>query len=423
VANGFSREEVVAFDQVLEGFNDAVIATKMAKVYMTDQTTMERTGDIIWRPQPYIMQSYSGNDQTSNFGDVVQLSVPAAIDSQYSVPYKLTARELRDQLQEGRLGAGAKEKLASDINISLTNLAGLYGSIVVTRTAAATGFDDIALCDAAMTELGIPSDKRVMGLSPRDYNNMAGNLASRTLDNSKSLKAYERAYLGDVSGFDTFKLNYAYRLTLEASTTVTITNGSALYYTPVAYTTTAGRGSLNVDNRFQTISIGVVGGTVKVGDAFTIAGVNACHHITKADTGQLKTFRIVEIVTGAGGAGTVKITPPIISGAGGTAAELQYKNVVTAPTNGALMTPLNIASASANPFWHGDAMEILPGRLAPATESGMAVMRGTTDQGIELTMTRQGSILDLSTKYRFDAIWGANCLNPEMAGILLFSQA
>lgn len=423
MANAFSREEKVQFDQVLEGFNDAVVATKMAKVYMTDQTTMERTGDIIWRPQPYIMQSFSGNDQSANFGDVVQLSVPAYIDSQYAVPFKLTARELRDQMQEGRLGSGAKQKLASDINISLTDLVGKLGSIVITKATALTGYDDVALIDSAMNEMGIPNDRRVLGLNSRDYNNMAGNLASRTLDNSKSLKAYEKAFLGDVASFETYKLNYSYRLAIESSTTVTITNATPLYYTPVAYTTTAGRGSLNVDNRYQTITIGVVGGTVKVGDAFTIAGVEACHHITKVGTGQSKTFRIVEILTGAGGAGTVRITPPIISGAGGTAAELQYKNVVSAPTNGALMTPLNIAAANVNPFWHGDAVEILPGRLAPAPESGMAVMKGTTDDGIELTMTRQGAINDLSTKYRFDALWGANMLNPEMAGILIGGQA
>jgi hypothetical protein len=43
----------------------------------------------------------------------------------------------------------------------------------------------------------------------------------------------------------------------------------------------------------------LAGGTVKVGDAFTIAGVNAVHHITKQDTGQLKTFRITAIVSGS----------------------------------------------------------------------------------------------------------------------------
>ena len=425
MANAFSKEEKVAFDQVLEGFNDAVVATKMAKVYQTDQTQMERTGDIIWRPQPYILTSYNSNDMTSNFGDVIQLSVPASINQQSAVPFKLTARELRDQLQEGRLGASAKQRIASDINVSLTNTAAAYGSIVVKRTVAATGFDDIALCDAALTEQGIPMEDRVFGLSPRDYNNMASNLASRVLDNSKSLQAYERAYLGNVASFDTYKLNYANRLAAATAQTVTITNSSPLYYTPLAQTLTAGRGYLNVDNRFQTISVNVTSSTIKVGDCFTIAGVNAVHHITKQDTGQLKTFRVVAIVTGAGGTGTIQITPPIIAGAngGGTAAEIQYQNVTTAPSNGAAITFLNTAAAYQNPFWQGDAMEIIPGRLVPAVDSGMAVMSGTTDDGIQLTMTRQGSINDLATKYRFDAIWGTNCNNPEMAGIILFSQS
>ena len=123
------------------------------------------------------------------------------------------------------------------------------------------------------------------------------------------------------------------------------------------------------------------------------------------------------------GANTVKICPPIISNGGGTPAEVQYQNVASTPTNGLALTFLNTTAGYVNPFWQGDAMEILPGRLAPATESGLAVMRGTTDDGIELVMTRQGEINDLSTKYRFDTIYGCNCLNPEMAGVMMFSQS
>jgi hypothetical protein len=427
VSNAFSKEEKVAFDQVLEGFNDEVVATKMAKVYKTDQTTMERTGDIIWRPQPYIMTSYDGNDMSANFKDVTQLSVPASIDSQKTVPFSLTARQLRDQLQEGRLGEGARQKLASDINVSLTAVAATYGSLFIKRTVAATGFDDIALADAAFTEQGIPLDGRVMGLSPRDYNNMASNLGKpQTSGLQKTATAYEKAYLGPVSGFDTYKLNYANRLAAAVpGAGVTIENTQPLNYVPVAATQTAGRGWLNVDNRFQTIGITVgAAGALKVGDSFTLAGVNAVHHITKQDTGQLKTFRIVEIVTGGGtaGAGTVKITPPIIINDGSNPSTAQYQNVTAAPADGATMTFLNTAAAYVNVFWQGDAMEILPGRLAPAPESGLAVMRGTTDDGIELVMTRQGEINDLGTKYRFDALFGCNCLNPEMAGVILFSQ-
>lgn len=421
MANAFSREERIAFDKMLEGFDDALVASRIATVTQTDQTTMERTGDIIWLPMPYIMTSYTGNDATSNFKDVTQLAVPATINTQKHVPWTLTARELRDATQEGRLQKAAKQRIASDINVDVLNVASLLGSIVVKRTVAATGFDDVALADAAFSEQGIPMEDRKMLLGPRDYNNMASNLASRTLDNSKSLIAYEKARIGDVSGFDTYKMDYAYRLAAATATTVAM-NGANQYYTPTAGTTTAGRGTLNTDNRFQIITITVGGSTIKVGDAFTIAGVNSVHHITKQDTGQLKTFRVNRIVTGAGGSGTIEITPPIISNGGSTNAEAMYQNVTATPGATAVITLLNTVAAGVNPFWQGDAMQILPGRLAPAPDSGLAVMSGSTDQGFQLTMTRQGEINQLTTKYRVDAIWGSLAANPEMMGIELFSQ-
>src|ERR1700757_650130 len=220
------------FDNLLEGFDDALVVSRMAKVTKTDQTTMERTGDNIWFPQPYIMTSYSGNDASSNFKDVTQLSVPASINSQKHVPWVLTARQLRDALQEGRLTDGAKQKLAADINIDVMNVASNYGSVVVKRTVAATGFDDVAQADAFFTEQGIPRDQRVMALSPRDYNNMASGLAKpQTSGLADTKTAYEKAYVGDVAGFETYKMDYAQRLNLAVpGAGVTITNTLALNY-------------------------------------------------------------------------------------------------------------------------------------------------------------------------------------------------
>ncbi len=262
----------------------------------------------------------------------------------------------------------------------------------------------------------------MMGLPPRTYNSMAGNLASRVLDNSKSLKAYERAYLGEVAGFDTYKLNYATRLAAKTAVTVSIQNTGDLAYIPVGHTVDASGVSINKDNRYMNIALTVTSGTVAVGDAFTINAVNAVHHITKVSTGQLKTFRVVAIVSGAGGSGVVTITPPIIAPNNSYPSTLQYQNVDAAAVDDAALVFLNPVAAPVNPFWYGDAMEIIPGRLMPATDSGMAVMQASTDDGIQLTMTRQGSILDLTTKYRFDTIFGTSCLNPELAGILEFNQ-
>jgi len=421
MANAFSKEERVAFEAILEGFQDALVLSRNVSIYNTDSTEMERASNTIWRPQPYVAQSFSGTDMTANFKDYTQLSVPATLGFSQSVPFVLTATELRDALQEKRLGDAAKQKLASDINVAVSNVAGLQGSLVVKRTTAATGFDDVALAEAIMNEQGVQTFDRTLALSTRDYNGMASNLAARGTMAGKPTTAYERSFVGQVASFDTYKLDYAYRLTAAAGVGVTI-NGANQYYTPKA-TSTAGTGEVaNVDNRFQTISITVTSGTVKVGDAFTLAGVNAAHHITKADTGQLKTFRITAIVTGAGGTGTVQITPPIISGGGATDAELIYKNVMATPANGAAVTFLNTASAAANPFWQKDAIEILPGKYAVPTDAGTAVMRASTDQGIELVMQKFYDINTMKTKYRLDTIFGIVNKQPEMSGIMLFSQ-
>lgn len=421
MANVFSKEERVAFEDILEGFQDALVLSRNVSVYNTDSTMMERTNDIIWRPQPYIAQSFDGTDMTSNFKDFTQLAVPSTIGFSKSVPWTLTAKELRDALQEGRLGDSAKQKLASDINVAVMNVASKQGTLVVKRTAAASGFDDVAQAEAIMNEQGVQSFDRYMALSTRDYNGMASNLAGRQTLTGKPLTAYEKAYIGMVASFETYKLDYATRLTAAAGTTVTV-NGANQYYTPKA-TSTAGTGETqNVDNRYQNLTIAVTSGTVKVGDAFTIAGVNAVHHITKQDTGQLKTFRITAIVSGSGGSGVVTISPPIISAGGSTDAELEYKNVTATPANGAAITFLNTVAANVNPFWQKDSLEILPGRYAVPSDAGTAVMRASTDQGIELVMQKFYDINTMKTKYRLDTLFGVVNKQPEMSGIILFSQ-
>jgi hypothetical protein len=421
MANSFNKEERVAFENILEGFQDALVLSRNVSVFNTDQTMMERTNDVIWRQMPYVAQSFSGTNQTSNFKDFTQLAVPASINTSRSVPWTMTARELRDAMQEGRMGDSAKQKLASDINVSLMTVAANFGSLVVKRTAAASGFDDLAAADAIMNEQGVQQFDRFAALSSRDYNNMASNLANRGTMAGKPTTAYEKAYVGNIAGFETFKLDYANSLAVRAGVTVSV-NGANQYYTPKATSTAVTGETANVDNRFQNINITVGSGTVKVGDCFTIAGVNAVHQITKGDTGQLKTFRIAAIVTGAGGTGTVTITPPIISGGGTTDAELQYKNVTATPANGAVVTFLNTATASVNPFWQKDSLEILPGRYSVPTDAGVAVMRASTDQGLEVVMQKQYDINTMITKYRLDVLYGVVNKQPEMSGILLFGQ-
>jgi hypothetical protein len=421
MANAFSKEERVAFENLLEGFQDALVLSRNVSIYTTDQTMMERTNNTIWRPQPYISRSYSGTDMTSNFLDYTQLAVPATIGFNKSVPWIMTATELRDALQEQRLGDSAKQKLASDINVAVLNVASAQGTLVVKRLSAATGFDDVAQCEAIFNEQGVNFDSRYLALSTRDYNGMANNLAGRQTLAGKALTAYDRAYIGQVASFDTFKMDYANRIGAAAGSSITIdTRDSANnYQIPKAVTsspTTAER--LNVDNRYQTVTVSSTTG-VAAGDCFTIAAVNAVHHITKGDTGQLKTFRVISVTNST----QMVISPGIVSNQVPAAASAEYQNCVvnTKASNSAIVF-LNTAAAPINCFWQKDAIEILPGRYAVPSDAGANVMRASTDQGIELVMQKQYDINTMKTRYRLDTLFGVVNKQPEMSGIILFGQ-
>ena len=423
MANAFSKEEIVAFENILEGFQDALVLSRNVNVYATDGATMERARDTIWRPMPYIAQSFDstvGTSISSNYDDMTQLSVPSTLGFSKTSAWKLNAKELRDALQEGRLGDAAKQKLASDINRSVLSVASNQGTLVVAVAGAAGDYDDVALCDAIMNEQGVPDYDRYLALSTRDYNGLAGNLATstRSFGNAKSDRAYERSYVGMVAGFDTYKMDYANRLPAQATTVTIATNGAQVRYVPKA-TTTATAGVLNVDNRYQTVTVSTTTG-VNAGDAFTIAGIEAVHQITKQSTGQPKTFRVISVDTST----TMTISPPMIgANSSPTDAELQYKNINVASTSAtAAINWLNDNACNVNPFWFKDSIELLPGRYAVPTDSGAAVMRASTDQGIELVMQKFYDIDTMTIKYRLDTLYGVVCTAPEMAGVLIFGQ-
>jgi hypothetical protein len=143
------------------------------------------------------------------------------------------------------------------------------------------------------------------------------------------------------------------------------------------------------------------------------------HAITKQSTGVLKTFRVISVPSST----TLVISPPIISNQGGSDAEAQYQNcVVATPASNAGIVFQNTVTGNMNPFWQKDALEILPGRYAVPTDAGAAVMRAATDQGIELVMTKQYDINTMKTKYRLDTLYGVVNKQPEMSGIVMFSQ-
>lgn len=422
MANNYPKEIMVAWEDVITKFEDMnVMASAVDVASNVSAETMERTNDTQWKPSPYIMTSFDGSDQTSNFYGATGLTVPVRVNTRKSVPFTFTDLQLRDKMNVSRIVEGAVQRLNSDINKKVLDVVSTQGTVVYAKSTAAAGYVDVAQIDTAFNVRGVSSENRLLALNSVDYNNMASDIAGKyMMDPQNVTRAYREAYLGRVAGFDTLKLDYGTSLAAKGATGVTMAAANQ-YFTPAA-TTTVGSDELNKDNRYQTISIAVTSGTVKAGDCFTIAGVNSVHNISKVDTGSLQTFRIISIATGAGGTGTVVISPAIISAGGGTAAEKQYQNVTATPANGAVITFLNTQTKLVNPFWKKEAVELTPGIVVPES-AGLERMSYTSPQGIQLVLTKQMDINTLVTKYRLDTYFGVTLKNPEMAGIMLFGQS
>ena len=416
--NNFSREERVAFESILEGFNDALVISRNVAKFGTDGSLMERANDTIWRPMPYIL-----NSQTRTVGsavtpqDVTQLSVPSRLNQRKNVSWNMNALELRDALQEGRLGTAAYQRLASDINTAVRDVVSLQGTLVVPVTGAAGDYDDIALAESMMNEQGVMEGDRYLALTTRDYNGLAGNLAGRQTMTGKPTTAYERSYVGMVAGFETYKIDAGKRIAAAAGGgSITIaTNGAQVRYVP----DNVDANGNNVDNRYQQVTVSSTTNVV-AGDCFTIAGIEAVHMITKESTGQLRTFRVISVDSGT----TMTISPPIIgANSSPTAAELAYKNVNVASTSAtAAINWLNDNAAGANPFWYKDSIELLPGRYAVPDGQGVDIMRGTTDQGLEVVMGKKFDNSTFTSLYTLDVLFGVVNTNPQMNGIILFGQ-
>lgn len=420
-SNDFSREEIVAFDNVIDGFEDALVASKNVNIYGTDGQLMERTQDTIWRPQQYISV---GQDrvvgQAVNAKGRIQLAVPATLGYQPNDTFQLNSLELRDQLRQGQLGEASKNYLASRINTDVLSVACLQSTVVVKITAAAGIYDNVALCDSVFNEQGIPASDRFLMLNSRDYNGMAANLAARQTMTGLPEGAYRKSYVGEVADFQTFKLDSGKRIAAAAGSGITMdTRASASnYYVPVAKRVAATGEKSNVDNRYQTITVSSTT-NVAPGDCFTIAGWNSVHHINKTDTGQPKTHRVISVPSST----TLVISPPIISNQGASDAESQYQNgSMDSTASNAAITFLNTAASGYNVFWRKPAIELLPGGYAVPDGAGAAVMRATTENGIEIVMTKRFDPDTFLTKFTFDCRYGVCMTDPEQCGVLLFGQ-
>lgn len=414
MVNKLNKDEIGLVQQLVDQFDsDNTVAMKASK-FSQPESSMQSQGDTVWRDQPMIATTVDGLDITGNIGSVTDLQVPSTLSTIANVPWELNALELRNPEYALRKAKAGAQALSARINRSIASTVNTYGSLTVARSGALSGYTDVSLVDALMKENDLTGNQKTMVLNPRDYNRMADNLASRTL-NARSEKALSHNEVGLIADFDTFSSSFAMPVAAAGGGATTVSG--AQRYVPVATSTAATGETSKVDNRTMSLTVDNTAG-VLAGDKFTIAGVNAVSHINKSDTQELKTFSVVSVIDGT----HLEISPPIIVGDGSSDAEDDLANCSAVAADSAALTWLNTTAAQSNIFFNDNSIEIFGGSLNFDEGAGVAVERVMTDSGIEIIFAKSTDIFTGKTTYRLTMFYGVTNLNPEANGILIGGQ-
>lgn len=406
MANALAKDLELMFENVIEGFDAACVVSQAAETSYPDAAAMQRAGDTFYKKQSTQAATVSGLDVSgSTRADVIDRFVPAVYSSPQNVIYELDAKELRDSQNMINMGKAAAVSLAAEIETTLYAKVAAQASIFVKKVGAIT-WDDGSLAEALMISRGITNPDRKLFLNPFDYQVIAKDLGNRAYLGDRSKDAYERSRVPDLASFATFRTDQIANVTTNGTVTGTTVNANT------SHTVTAMTGDLPTDNRYGALVVaGANIANTVAGAAFTIAGVNAVHAISKTDTGQLQTFRII---SGQGTANLVISPKIIISG--------PYQNVTAQAAAGAAVTFLNNATKPANVFWAQGAVTLDYGKLAFPSGTGAQVLTGTTKQGVPIVMVAQINAQTGKLFVRNTTLYAATVVDPEKCGVILANQ-
>lgn len=415
MANDFTTNIDVFFNEVVEGFDALNVSAKNVGMYKPDANSLALSAQTFYRPMPVQTRTVDGRDVSSSFKDLLELTVPSTLAESHlrNVPVKFTGVDLNNDHMRQNLVRATNVQLSNKIDTLVADAVADNGTLVVTNSGSIDTYDDAAEADALMLEQQATNGDRCMLLNPRMSKNLAGNLASRGTMQGAPMDAYTRNALPPIGGFDTFRVDYGKTIT-GSSGSGYLVNGASQNTDPVANDANG----VPVDNRTQTLTVDT-GSSAAVGDCFTIAGVYAVGHINKQSTGQLKTFRITAI-NGA----DWTIQPAIIPADGSSDGQQAYANVDTTPADNAAITILNTVTKPASVFYEKGAVEIVHGDFNTEAfrASGKGVREALTDSGVRIVMLTDSAIDTLVASYRMFVWANVEVLNPELAGIMLENQ-
>lgn len=322
---------------------------------------------------------------TSESSTTLQVATQKGVDTTFtSAELTLSLDDFADRILEPAMAVLAANIEADAFNMALD----VYNN--VNNIGSAVTLNKVLGARKVLTDNLVPGDKRKLILNTQDNLDLVDGLKGLFQDSNEIAKQYREGLVGRTAGFGDI-----YENTLLPSQ-ATGTSAAATGYT--------------VNGANQTgsgVIVATGANTFKKGDIVTFAGCNRVHPETKADTGVLQQF----VVTAdyAGGAGTLAISPAIVTSGG-------RQNVAASPTNGGAVAKVGGASAVYKPSlaFHQNAFTFATVDLEDVSKYGAWGAREVFD-GISLRIARQYAINSDTIPCRIDVLYGYKTIRPEMA--------
>lgn len=346
--------------------------------------------------------------------DVKVGTVDVTIDKQKGVDVNFTSKELTlsvDELLKNKTMKAKSAQLAQQIDADLISETLEFPHWVGTPGQLVNSASDFFVGVQRAMELGIPMDDLHGILSPADHFALAGSFTALSASDSTVKTAIEKAKLPMVGGVQPYVSQNVVNLTVgtRAASGATQVDGASQNVTYDSVRTTYSQ-TLNVKGLTE-------GHTVKRGEVFTIANVNAVNPRSKSSLGYVQKFVVLADAT-ADGSGLAALTvanPIITSGA--------YQTVDAAPADSAAITWMGTASTAyaQNAIFHKGAIALVSAKLAEPT-SGVWTYASDPETGISIRTWSQSDITNDTHATRIDVLYGVANIDRRL-GVRLSGSA
>lgn len=323
--------------------------------------------------------------------DMTENTVTLAVATQRGIDVSLTSQDLALNIFDfsQQYIEPAMAVLAANVEADALTMVNQVYNVASVAGSAQTIRNVWAARKILIDNLVPPDDDRNIRLNTQDNLDLLDQLKGVFNPQEKLSKQYSQGIIGKTGGFEFAENTFLSQFTPGARNTAYTVNGAG--QTGASLVVQAGAGAM------------------VVGDVFTYSGGFRVHAETKATTSVLQQF--VVTVAYAGGAGTISVSPPIV-----TSGALQ--NVSASPANGAAMTFVGTASTPTGQSiaYHKNAFTFVSANLP--IPDGVHFAKRAMQDGISLRLIREYDINTDRIPARFDILYGYAAIRPVMAARL-----